>query len=63
MVFSIEKFTKKCWVIYCVATGDKAETRLFGYQVNAYDVLVAGNAVGMGLDVKMRGFILIIIPV
>lgn len=63
MAFSIEQFTKKRWVIYCIATGDKAETRLFGYQDNEYDVLVAGNTVGMGLGVKMTGFILIVIPV
>ncbi|KAG8082115.1 hypothetical protein GUJ93_ZPchr0014g47226 [Zizania palustris] len=54
---AIEKFTKhKCCVIYGALPPEtrRQQAKLFNEQDNKYDVLVASDAVGMGLNLNIR---------
>lgn len=54
---AIEKFTKhKCCVIYGALPPEtrRQQAKLFNEQDNEYDVLVASDAVGMGLNLNIR---------
>ncbi|KAH7683964.1 RNA helicase protein [Dioscorea alata] len=54
---SIEKFTKhKCCVIYGALPPEtrRHQAELFNDQENEYDVLVASDAIGMGLNLNIR---------
>lgn len=54
---AVERFTKhRCCVIYGALPPEtrKQQANLFNDQVNEYDVLVASDAVGMGLNLNIR---------